>query len=149
MQKHEKFFNSLFAKELYQIMQLRMNVFMLEQKNLYKDLDNRDINSTHIFYKDFTDNVIAYTRVIPKEFSEFNSVSLGRVCVHPNNRQQNLGRQLIVDAVDYIKNNINTDSIIISAKDPVLDFYKKFGFNKISEVFDEDGIRHNHLELKL
>ena len=98
MQLVIKRFGQLTAKELYQILFLRAETFIVDQQIMYNDLDNVDQISTHVFYQD-TDSVAAYLRIIDAG-QLYNSPLIGRVCV--NNKGAGIGSKLLHDTLDYL-----------------------------------------------
>ena len=140
MQFVQKSFNDLTALELYKILQLRSRVFVVEQNSIYQDVDDKDLISHHIFYKE-NDNIVAYTRAIPKDIS-FDTASFGRVCADNQFRGQKLGVKVVDNTIKYIFDVMGEDKIKIGSQEYVRNFYASFGFKEISDVYDEDGIAH-------
>jgi len=139
---HTKKFEELEQTELYKIMKLRQDVFILEQSCFYADLDNKDIQSLHIFAtrKD-EKNLLAYARVLPKGLS-YEEVSIGRVVTHPNYRHLKLGRNLMMKCIEAVSHHYGTQSIRISAQAYLKEFYMNIGFKPTSEIYLEDNIPH-------
>lgn len=140
-----KEFNELTTKELYELLKARAEIFVVEQNCVYQDLDDIDYNSLHIFYE--KDNkVIAYLRAFPKK-DEINTIQIGRVMTleHGNG----LGRKLVEDSIQAIKDKTNGTKIFMEAQKYATGFYEKFGFCITSDEFLEDGIPHVAMELKL
>ncbi|WP_312137706.1 GNAT family N-acetyltransferase [Sphingobacterium sp.] len=136
-----KSFDDLSAKELYRILQVRIDVFMLEQNCLYPECDDKDLKSKHLFLME-QDQCAAYARLLPPDVSYPNCSSIGRVVVHPNFRKQQLGQQLMKEAIQYQKNAYPNHVIRISAQLYLQAFYENLGFVRESEVYLEDDIPH-------
>ncbi|MFD1768988.1 GNAT family N-acetyltransferase [Sphingobacterium suaedae] len=136
-----KAFSDLKALELYQILQLRIDVFMLEQTCLYPECDNKDLLAAHIF--GITDDqVVAYARLIPPGVS-YSEPSIGRVVVHKDYRAPGLGRILMLQAISYLQEQgIHYASIRISAQLYLQRFYENLGFERVSDMYLEDEIPH-------
>ena len=140
MEKVMKKFGELMLDELYDILKLRTDIFVVEQNCPYSELDNKDKESIHIFYRD-SGEITAYLRIIPK-FLSYDSVSMGRICVKKEYRDKKLGREIVKDAINYIEKEMNEYIITIGAQEYLKDFYASFDFKPVSEVYDEDGISH-------
>jgi ElaA protein len=140
MEKTIKKFDELTVNELYDILKLRTDVFVVEQSCPYSELDNKDKESIHIFYRDLGE-IAAYLRIIPK-FLSYDTVSMGRICVKKEFRSKKLGREIVKDAIEYIEKNMKEYIITIGAQEYLKDFYASFDFKPVSEVYDEDGIKH-------
>lgn len=135
-----KTFDQLTTTELYGILQLRAEVFVVEQDCVYQDLDGKDQKAIHLFYKS-DDKVIAYTRLfIPGYY--FEEASIGRVVVDTNYRKNGLGHTLMKDSISAVKQLFNTSKITISAQSYLQKFYESHGFLQIGEGYLEDGIPH-------
>ncbi len=146
MEKVIKKFDELTLNELYDIMKLRVDIFVVEQNCPYGELDNKDMESIHIFYKE-DGEIAAYLRIIPK-FLSYDSVSMGRICVKQELRSRKLGREIVKDAINYIEKDMKEYIITIGAQEYLKDFYASFDFKPISDVYDEDGIKHLDMQRK-
>ena len=135
-----KKFNELSIEEMYEILKLRVNIFVVEQKCPYEELDGKDDKCIHLFYKE-NDEIAAYLRIIPKGLS-FDSVSIGRVCVKQEYRKQKLGRKIMEEAINYTENTLKEYKITVGAQEYLKDFYASFDFEKTSETYLEDDIPH-------
>ncbi|QAT41236.1 GNAT family N-acetyltransferase [Clostridium sp. JN-9] len=135
-----KKFNELNAEEIYKILNIRNQVFIVEQQCPYLDCDGRDINSYHLFLEN-NNEIAAYLRIIEKGIS-YNEISIGRVLVNSKYRGKGLARDMMKKAIGYINNQLNETSIRIEAQAYLIDFYKSLGFKQTSEVFLEDNIPH-------
>src|SRR5690606_695103 len=97
-------FAELSALELYKILQLRMNVFVIEQQCLYVECDDKDIVADHLFLMD-NQTCVAYARLLPPDVSYKNCTSIGRVLVNSKYRNQNLGQTLMTKAIQITLNS--------------------------------------------
>ena len=138
-----KKFSELSIEELYQILRLRSEVFVVEQDCVYQDLDNKDQISVHIFVKE-KNEIVAYTRIF-KSGDYYKNPSIGRVVVSKKNRGKELGKKIMISSIDYIKENLKGDKIELSAQKYLDKFYKDLGFYKIGEDYLEDGIPHQRM----
>ena len=138
-----KKFSELSIEELYQILRLRSEVFVVEQDCVYQDLDNKDQISVHIFIKE-KNEIVAYTRIF-KSGDYYKNPSIGRVVVSKKNRGKELGKKIMIYSIDYIQENLKGDKIELSAQKYLDKFYKDLGFYKIGEDYLEDGIPHQRM----
>ena len=142
-----KTFYKLEREELYQILRLRSEVFVVEQDCIYQDLDNKDQKAIHIFLKE-NENIIAYTRVF-KKGDYYKNPSIGRVVVSKNERGKELGKKIMKSSIDYIKKNELGEKIELSAQKYLDKFYKDLDFYTIGKEYMEDGIPHQRMLLDL
>ena len=138
-----KKFSELSIEELYQILRLRSEVFVVEQDCVYQDLDNKDQISVHIFIKE-KNEIVAYTRIF-KSGDYYKNPSIGRVVVAKKDRGKELGKKIMISSIDYIQENLKGDKIELSAQKYLDKFYKDLGFYKIGEDYLEDGIPHQRM----
>ena len=138
-----KKFSELSIEELYQILRLRSEVFVVEQDCVYQDLDNKDQISVHIFIKE-KNEIVAYTRIF-KSGDYYKNPSIGRVVVSKKNRGKELGKKIMIHSIEYIKKNLKGEKIELSAQKYLDKFYKHLGFYKIGEDYLEDGIPHQRM----
>jgi ElaA protein len=135
-----KKFDDLSINELYTILQLRSEVFVVEQDCVYQDLDFKDQKAVHVFgFKN--DKIIAYTRIF-KPGDYFKEASIGRVVVKDTERKYGYGHDLMKASINAITTNFNTLEITISAQVYLKKFYETHGFIKVGEEYLEDGIPH-------
>jgi len=136
-----KHFDELTINELYEILKLRNEVFIVEQTCIYQDIDDKDLDAYHLFIKE--DNTIkAYLRILKTGLSYKNTPSIGRVLVPIKYRSMGYGRIIMNKAKEYIYTTMDDTSITISAQEYLLDFYTSLGFVKASESYLEDDIPH-------
>ncbi len=134
-------FSELKNEELYKILQLRNEVFVVEQNCTYQDCDDKDLKAYHL--SGWCDgNLVAYTRLLSKGVSFPDAASIGRVVTSRSARKQNLGKLLMIKSIDYIHFLFGEIPIIISAQLYLKKFYESFSFVQIGEVYSEDGIPH-------
>ena len=146
MQLVIKRFGQLTAKELYQILYLRAETFIVDQQIMYNDLDNVDQVSTHVFYQD-TDSVAAYLRIIDAGQS-YNSPLIGRVCV--SNKGAGIGSKLLHDTLDYLAQESSASKVLVESQLKAQPFYERAGFTQVSsKVLDHFGVLHHVLSLDL
>jgi ElaA protein len=135
-----KNFDELTGREVYEILKIRSEIFVVEQNCIYNDVDAKDIESIHIMIKE-DDKIMSYIRVIKPGVS-YDNASIGRVLVAFEGRRKGLARKIVQEGIDYIINNWDEEKITIGAQDYLKDFYKSLGFEPISEVYLDDGIPH-------
>jgi len=143
-----KTFNELNTQELYDILALREEIFIVEQNCPYHDIDYKDKDSIHI-YKLGDNKIISYVRLLPKGLSYENSPSIGRVVTKKEYRGKGYSKLLLSEGIKYISKNFQEKTIEISAQEYLVDFYKSFGFKVEGESYLEDDIPHIHMILKL
>ena len=141
-----KKFELLTAHELYAIMQLRNEVFLLEQNCLYQDADDRDQPSWHLLGINNEGKLMAYCRLLPAGIA-FQEPSIGRVVTHADVRRVGAGKELLKEAIKNCGALFNNSAIRIGAQLYLLQFYKSFGFQQQSEIYLEDGIEHVEMVL--
>ena len=138
MQLYRKRFQELTTEELYGILKLRVDVFVVEQNCPYRELDDRDQNAVHVWLQD-EDGILAYLRVMDRGI-ENESVSIGRVVAAK--RRCGLGSRVLAEGIRAAKEVFLADSIYLEAQVYAKDLYEKQGFRQISEEFLLDGIPH-------
>ena len=135
-----KKFNKLTLEELYSLLQLRSEVFIVEQDCVYQDLDGKDYKSLHVIAKE-NNKIIAYTRLFNKG-QYFKEASIGRVVVAKNQRNLSYGSEIMKASINAIQDCFSTREIKISAQLHLKEFYNSFGFKVIGCSYLEDGIPH-------
>ena len=143
MQWQIKKFDELTTTELYESLKLRVDVFVVEQNCPYPEVDGKDIHgqTLHLLGKDDADTVAAYLRILPKGLS-FDKISIGRVVVAVEYRDEGLSRRMIRMALDKIETVWPGEAIKIGAQVYLKHFYESFGFTPVSNSYLEDGIPH-------
>lgn len=135
-----KKFEDLTPHELYAILQLRNEVFVVEQNCVYQDADNKDKFSFHLMgWKG--DQLMAYTRLIPAGIA-YTEPSIGRVVTSPSVRGTGAGRELMQRSIDHIYKLFGKQPIRIGAQLYLKQFYSSLGFEPIGDIYLEDGIEH-------
>lgn len=135
-----KHFNELSTTELYDILKLRSEIFVVEQNCVYNDLDNHDKEAVHQFIKK-DGEIVAYSRLL-RPGSRFSDYSIGRVVVKESERGTGLGIKMMEAAKEYIFNEWDATKIKISAQKYLQKFYEDLGFKVVSKEYLEDGIPH-------
>ncbi|MHC5353568.1 GNAT family N-acetyltransferase [Myroides sp. LJL115] len=144
---HTKSFEELTNEELYGILQLRSDVFIVEQQCPYPDLDAKDLRCLHVFAT-FGPKIIACSRIVPPGLS-YPQMSIGRVAVCKEFRQKKLGKVLMDFTLEKIDQEFGAQDIQIGAQVYLKKFYGSFGFEPVSLDYDEDGIMHVDMLRKL
>lgn len=133
-------FKDLELSELYGLLRLRCEIFIVEQV-AYQDVDNLDMQAYHMFAKDEEDEIIAYLRIFPHGIV-YNEAAIGRVCVSSQCRGRGIASEMLDQALGFIENTLKEKAVHISAQRYLTDFYKSKGFVPIGEGYLEDGIPH-------
>jgi ElaA protein len=135
-----KRFDELTVDELYAILRLRSEVFVVEQNCVFQDIDDKDQYSHHFMgWKD--DLLCAYTRIVPPG-TAFKIVSIGRVVTSPKTRGGGLGRTLMEKSIEQTIRIYGDSDIKVGAQYHLKKFYSSLGFNQSSDIYLEDGIEH-------
>lgn len=133
-------FDILTLQELYAILRLRTEVFVVEQNCVFQDMDNKDQHCFHIMcWQDKL--LIAYTRLVPPGLS-YKEPSIGRVVTSPAARGNGTGRLLMEKSIEEIIHLYGKTPIRIGAQLYLKKFYESLGFSQTSNIYDEDGIDH-------
>lgn len=135
-----KTFKELSLDELYEILQLRAEIFVVEQNCVYNDLDGLDKSAVHQFLKK-DGEIVAYSRLL-KPGNRFPECSIGRVVVKKSERRTGLGIELMNEAKNFILNEWKATKIKISAQKYLRKFYEDLGFVIVTDEYLEDGIPH-------
>lgn len=135
-----KTFKELSIDELYAILQLRSEIFVVEQNCVYQDIDYKDQSALHILgYKE--DKLVAYTRIFkPEDYFEY--ASIGRVLVKAGERHLKFGYNIMEASINTIEERYNEIKIKISAQTYLIRFYNNLGFKEFGDGYLEDGIPH-------
>jgi ElaA protein len=137
---HSKSFTELTNNELYEILALRTEVFVVEQNCPYQECDGNDQVSIH-FYGTLSNKVVAYVRILPAGVS-YDSLSIGRVVTSPSIRGKGIGHELMAGAINFCEQQFGREKITISAQEHLEKYYGKLGFMKAGEMYLEDNIPH-------
>lgn len=138
-------FDDFTARELYGVLKLRVDVFVVEQNCPYPELDNLDQQSIHLLYRE-NGEVLAYARLVPAGV-KYEFPSIGRVIVRDDARGRGLAKQLLERSIDYIVGEWQAQAIQLQGQVYLQEFYQSFGFQPISDSYDEDGIPHVDMKL--
>ena len=135
-----KRFEELTTTELYEILRVRAEVFVVEQTCIYQDLDLKDKKAYHLFCED-NDEIVAYLRILDKNVS-YSEISIGRVLVTEMNRGKGLAREMMQKAISFVEEELSEMQIRISAQLYLKKFYEGLGFSVTSDIYLEDDIEH-------
>jgi ElaA protein len=135
-----KSFHDLTNQELYQILQLRAEVFVVEQNCVYQDMDGKDFKALHVMGLN-KNELVAYTRIF-KGGDYMDHASIGRVVVGKSGRQGGYGKEIVLASIKAIKDNFKETTIHLSAQSYLQKFYNDLGFTAVGETYLEDDIPH-------
>lgn len=135
-----KTFTDLTSHELYAILRLRSEIFVVEQNCVYQDIDNKDRLSFHVMGWAGSE-LVAYSRLLPSGVS-FEEISIGRVIIKKSNRGAGIGKILMQKSISKCYEIFDFRPIKIGAQLYLKKFYESLGFEQCSESYDEDGIDH-------
>lgn len=139
-----KSFEELTPYELYAILQLRNEVFVVEQNCVFQDADDKDQDSYHLMGFNDNDKLIAYTRLVPPGVS-YEEVSIGRVVTSLSVRRSGAGKELMQQSIYAVYKLFGERQIKIGAQLYLKEFYESFGFEQVSDIYLEDGIEHIYM----
>lgn len=136
-------FHHFSLDELFDVLQLRVDVFVVEQRCAYREIDECDRHPEvrHLSGYDESGQLVAYTRLLPPGL-RYPEINFGRFVVKADWRKQGVGHQLLQAALQEIPSGWPHCSIRISAQDYLQKFYSQYGFIRVSDVYLEDGISH-------
>ena len=140
MQWKLKKYDDLTINELYDILKLRSEVFVVEQNCPYQDLDDNDKYAYHLFLE-HEGLIIAVLRILPEKVS-YDETAIGRVIVKKSYRNHGIARKMMIKAIDFITGDLGKNKIRLSGQAYLTEFYTDLGFKKVSEEYLEDGIPH-------
>lgn len=140
-----KRFEELDINELYEILKLRVDVFVVEQNCPYPELDDKDKSAWHVYIRE-DGKITAYLRVLDPGVS-FDTAAIGRVI--STRRRCGLGTKLLQEGIRVARDRMNADTIKIEAQTYARKFYELQGFRQTSEEFLEDGIPHIEMTLEM
>ncbi|PZR25685.1 MAG: GNAT family N-acetyltransferase [Citrobacter freundii] len=136
-----KKFEELTIIELYEILRLRTEVFVVEQNCVFQDMDNKDQQCYHLLGRK-GDLLAAYTRIVPTGIAYDDAPSIGRVVTSPQARGEGLGKELMKQSIKDLFRVYGESTIKIGAQLYLKKFYESLGFVQSSDIYDEDGIDH-------
>jgi len=140
-----KAFTDLLPHELYKILHLRSEVFVVEQNCVFLDMDDKDEGSLH-FMGFAGDELAAYTRLVPPGYI-YEEASIGRVVTSPRHRSKGFGKELMQRSIETCRMYFGSGPIKIGAQYYLLKFYTSLGFENMNDLYLEDGIEHVHMIL--
>lgn len=135
-----KEFDELTVQELYAILQLRNEVFSIEQNCIYPDMDNKDQQAFHLMCFE-NEKLIGYTRLLPPGIA-YSDPSIGRVVTAQTVRKTGVGKELMSRSIEACFNLYGNTGITLSAQLYLKKFYESFGFKTTGDIYLEDGIEH-------
>lgn len=136
-----KRFDDLTPAELYAILRLRNEVFVVEQNCVFQDADNKDHGSWHLMGLDEKNNLLAYTRLLPPGLA-YTEASIGRVVTSPAARRTGLGKELMQRSLEELYRLWGPQPVRIGAQCYLTAFYRSLGFHPQGAIYFEDGIEH-------
>lgn len=142
-----KAFNELSLQQLYALLALRAEVFVVEQDCPYQDIDGKDQECLHVLGTNADGVLLAYARIVPAGLS-YSNVALGRIVTSPKVRRTGAGKQLMEYCLGQIELLHGKVPVEMSAQCYLNDFYRSFGFKPEGEEYLEDGIPHIHMRLQ-
>ncbi len=134
-------FQQLSTAQLYALLKLRCEVFVVEQECIYQDIDGLDEVAMHLLVADVSAQLLAYARILPPS-TAFQEAAIGRIVTHRSWRGKGYGRWLISQSVESARQLYPEKGIRIGAQAHLQDFYQDCGFETVGEPYDEDGILH-------
>ena len=137
-----KTFKELTKLELYEILALRTEVFVVEQNCVFQDMDFKDDVAIHVLGKAVNGKLLAYSRIFDRDQYYKGYLAIGRVVTNASNRKDGLGKQLLAESIKACRSKFGVSPIKIGAQKYLAKFYSKFGFKEIGEDYIEDGIPH-------
>ena len=135
-------FEALSLQELYEVLALRNEVFIVEQNCPFQDLDGKDQSAWHCLGFDNNQKLVAYTRLFGKSVYYDGFVSIGRVVISPQARGGGIGKILMQKSIEFCKQLFGNEPIKIGAQVYLLKFYESLGFKSTGQDYLEDGIEH-------
>ena len=143
-----KMFNELTIDEMYEIAKSRFEVFVCEQEITdEQDFDDKDKVSYHVMLKD-EGRIIAYSRIVPKKVA-YENISIGRVLVLKGYRRKGIAQKMMKSALEFIKNNLNENVVVLSTQEYAKEMYLSVGFKVVSDIYDEVNIPHVKMKIEL
>ena len=136
-----KAFKDLTVDEFFEIIHLRVAIFVVEQDCPYQEVDEKDRQSFHLFGRAANGEIIAVTRIVPQGIS-YHEISIGRVALKKTCRGKGIANELMIETLQFIEKEFGMQPIRISAQTHLLNYYNKHGFNQVGEGYLEDNIPH-------
>ncbi|WEV60935.1 GNAT family N-acetyltransferase [Streptococcaceae bacterium ESL0729] len=131
--------NELDGLDFYHVLKLRIDTFIVDQKRVYHELDEKDLVAYHIFYQDSNSKeILAYARI----FEEESDIIMGRVVTHKSIQAKGWGKKLLRKTLDFAQDRWPNRPIVIESQEQVIGFYEKYGFKIAGEPFIHEGSPH-------
>jgi len=140
MQYAMKPFEALANIELYNILKLRQEIFIIEQACIYPDIDNHDEDAIHLMAFD-ADKLVGCLRILSRGVT-FETVAIGRIVVSKSHRGRGIAKAMMQQALDFIEGEMKESQVMLSAQTYALPFYEGLGFEAVSAEYLEDDIPH-------
>ena len=138
-------YNDLSKDQFFDILKLRIEIFVVEQCCYYQELDDEDKAAFHVFI--YNDGIIvAVGRIIPNLHNK--EVKIGRIAVKMEYRKKGLAYKMMKDIMNFLSNDYKNFSVLLSAQTYLIEFYRSFGFKEVGDNYLEDGIEHINMVLK-
>lgn len=134
------------ARDLYLILKLRQDIFIVEQNCIYEDIDNIDPDSEHVYLKK-DKQIIAYSRIVPAGI-KFQYPSIGRIVVHKSFRGKGFGKEIVRRSLGLLSER-EVATVLIEAQSHLQKFYESLGFRKVSSPYPIDGLSHIKMQQEL
>ena len=138
-------FSKLNTRQLYALLALRQEVFIVEQTCYYQDADGKDLDAWHLMGTDEAGNLAAYARILPKGLAYEEYPAIGRIITSAKVRRTGAGRALVARAIEECERLCGPGPIKIGAQSYLEQFYHSFGFEVVGAPYLEDGIPHLHM----
>lgn len=143
-----KKFNELTVDEMYEIAKSRFEVFVCEQEiTEEQDFDDKDKLCHHVMLKE-NGRVVAYSRIVPRGIG-YENISIGRVLVLNRHRRKGIAQNMMKACLEFIKNNLDENVVVLSAQEYVKEMYSSVGFKVISDTYNEVNIPHVKMKIEL
>jgi ElaA protein len=136
-----KAFKDLTVDDYFELLHLRVAVFVVEQDCPYQEVDEKDRQSFHLIGKTDSGEVIAVTRVLPQGVS-YDEISIGRVALKKEYRGKGIADTLMIETFQFIEKKFGKQPIRISAQEYLLNYYNKHDFKQVGKGYLEDDIPH-------
>jgi ElaA protein len=133
-------FDALSPRDLHDALKLRADVFVVEQASVFREIDGKDPRALHLLVRAPDGELAGYARILPPDDGE--AAKIGRVVTHPSHRGTGLGRRMMLSAVAEAERRFKGLPIELQAQSHLERFYASFGFVRVSDDYDEDGILH-------
>ena len=138
-------YNDLSKDQFFDILKLRIEIFVVEQCCYYQELDDEDKEAFHVsIYNDGI--IVAVGRIIPNLHNK--EVKIGRIAVKMEYRKKGLAYKMMKDIMNFLSKDYKNFSVLLSAQTYLIEFYQSFGFKEVGDNYLEDGIEHINMVLK-